>query len=63
MVWEEATHYKMHNHSMTFLLSFAKTFKFKLIFLIVNVGVDVVIHVEIVLIDFEWMLPKLLLLI
>lgn len=40
----------MHNHNMMFLLSFSKTFKFKLIFLIVNV----VIHVEIVLIDFEW---------
>ncbi len=44
----------MHNQSMMFLLSFPKTFKFKLIFLIVNVGVDVIIHVEIVVIDFEW---------
>ncbi len=44
----------MHNHSMMFLLSFSQTFKFKLIFLIVNVGVDVVIHVKIVVIDFEW---------
>jgi hypothetical protein len=39
---------------MMFLLSFSQTFKFKLIFLIVNVGVDVVIHVKIVVIDFEW---------
>lgn len=46
--------YTMHNHSMMFLLSLSQTFKFKLIFLIVNVGVDGVIHVEIVVIDFEW---------
>jgi len=46
--------YTIHNHIMMFLSSFSKTFKFKLIFLIVNVGVDVVIHIKIVVIDFEW---------
>jgi len=37
-----------------FLLSSSQTFKFKLIFHIVNVGVAIVIDVEIVVIDFEW---------